>query len=387
MGHASEKEIRLIDKASSEFAGKKLAKVVESSAGDTYSKEYSAAVMKAYELDFFHMMLPETAGGSEAGLRAFCRLLENIGTEDSSLAAILLSTALGSEMLIRTGNEDLASEILNDKKSPQEFLLATPFFKNPESEGIALIADGKDGDFWLNGGQENLVLGGLAEKAIVPARLNGSDSFAFYLADLSGTSLSPVSGLGLSYCPVTDTTFKNTPAMAFCPPEKARDIFRETSSLFSVAVAAIQTGLMKGAFKDALEYTSNRQQGGRKIIHWSEIKKILSGMAINIQVAEMLVNQCCTDHENQNRSFAQNAEAAFCRISEMACEGTSDGIRVMGGVGYMKDFNQEKRFRDARHLMSAFGMMQVKKVRFLEKHITKSATYTIQEGPANELLQ
>ena len=114
-------------------------------------------------------------------------------------------------------------------------------------------------------------------------------------------------------------------------------------------------------------------------MHWSEVKKVLSGMAINMQITDMLLEQCCTACEEKRKTFNADSAAAFSKICEMACDVTSDGIRVMGGVGYMKDFDQEKRFRDARHLMSVFGMMQTKKLGFLENHITKSAAYTIQE--------
>ncbi|MFH2066122.1 MAG: transposase [Pseudomonadota bacterium] len=50
----------------------------------------------------------------------------------------------------------------------------------------------------------------------------------------------------------------------------------------------------------------------------------------------------------------------------MACKTTADGIQVMGGAGYMKDFGQEKRFRDARHVQSLLGMAPMKKISYLK---------------------
>ncbi|MBI5896521.1 MAG: acyl-CoA dehydrogenase, partial [Desulfobacterales bacterium] len=49
------------------------------------------------------------------------------------------------------------------------------------------------------------------------------------------------------------------------------------------------------------------------------------------------------------------------------CDVTTDGIQVMGGVGYMKDFGQEKRFRDAKHTQALLGIAPAKKIKFMNE--------------------
>jgi alkylation response protein AidB-like acyl-CoA dehydrogenase len=56
----------------------------------------------------------------------------------------------------------------------------------------------------------------------------------------------------------------------------------------------------------------------------------------------------------------------------MACQTTTDGIQVLGGVGYMKDFGQEKRFRDARHIQLLLGSAPMKKIRYMETTYKKN---------------
>jgi alkylation response protein AidB-like acyl-CoA dehydrogenase len=260
--------------------------------------------------------------------------------------------------------------------------LGFPLFSSPSQNPISVTARETSSGYLLSGQQEYLVLAGLAEKTLIPATIKGETGFAYFFTDLtqSGVSVSkPVRSLGITACPVSDVTFDNVLSSKCCESIDGNKIFNLMTRKVSIAIAAMETGIMTGSFKEALDYTNGRRQGGRKIIHWSEIKKILSCMAINIQVAEMLLKQCISAIENNEKNRDANIEAAVTRISEMACEVTSDGIRVMGGVGYMKDFNQEKRFRDSRHLMSTFGMMQMKKLNFLEKYITKSAIYNTKE--------
>jgi alkylation response protein AidB-like acyl-CoA dehydrogenase len=39
---------------------------------------------------------------------------------------------------------------------------------------------------------------------------------------------------------------------------------------------------------------------------------------------------------------------------------------VLGGAGYMKDFGQEKRFRDTKQLQVLKGIASVKQIKFLD---------------------
>ncbi len=373
-----ETELKLVDKTSAEFSRKELAQIMETAGCDSFSPEYQAVLEKAWELDFFHILLPEAAGGNGLGLGSLCTVLKNICTEDSSLGTIILATLAAYDVLLESQQEPLLAEFTVNQNHLRSFLIGLPLFLNPLEEGIDVVAARTSAGYSLSGSQPYLVLAGLAEKVLLPATIEGEEGFSYFLVDLAeaGADVSdPVVGMGNSACPVCDVELNNINGIQCCDPSKGGAIFSRISSKLSIALAAMQTGIMKGSFRDALAYTSNRKQGGRSIVHWSEVKKILSDMATNIQLAEMLVKQCCTSMELHEKNWQANADAAVIRITDMAYDVTTDGIRVMGGVGYMKDFHQERRFRDARHLMSVFGMLQLKKLSFLENHISKSAVH------------
>lgn len=61
MGGISDRELNLISKTSAEFAGKELAKAIETHGIDSYTPGYAGVVQKARDLDFFHMLVPEEA--------------------------------------------------------------------------------------------------------------------------------------------------------------------------------------------------------------------------------------------------------------------------------------------------------------------------------------
>ena len=62
------------------------------------------------------------------------------------------------------------------------------------------------------------------------------------------------------------------------------------------------------------------------------------------------------------KTGAGSAFAAALHIHELACEVVTDGIQVLGGNGYMKDYGQEKRYRDARQVQALLGIAPLKKI-------------------------
>ncbi len=380
MATSKENELKLIDKTSAEFSRNELAQIMEKSGSEYFSPEYMTVLEKAWDLDFFHILLPESVGGNGLGCAALCTVLKNICTEDSSLGVIILTTIAAYEILLESEQESLLTEFPEDQNNTTDFLIGFPLFSNPVENGINVVATRTPAGFSLTGSLAYLVLAGLAQKALIPATIEGETGFSYFLADLTQANVTvgdSIRGLGISACPVSDITLDKVSGTQCCHADEGFRIFKYMSSKLSVALAAMETGIMMGSFKDAFNYANNRRQGGRKIIHWSEIKKTLSGMAMNIQLAEMLLKQCCASMETGEKGWSAEADALSVKIADMAYEVTTDGIKVMGGVGYMKDFHQERRFRDARHLMSVFGIQQFKKLSFLENHISKSAVYHI----------
>ena len=145
--------------------------------------------------------------------------------------------------------------------------------------------------------------------------------------------------------------------------------FEKTSDRFHAVIAAMAVGVMKGSLKEAVSYAKKRKQGGRRILHWSEVQMILADMALKIKMSEMALAQSSEAVDEKKKGWRPAALAAAVETGNMACSVTTDGIQVLGGVGYMKGFGQEKRFRDARHIQSLLGAAPMKKVRFIEEFV------------------
>lgn len=54
-------------------------------------------------------------------------------------------------------------------------------------------------------------------------------------------------------------------------------------------------------------------------------------------------------------------------VHEIACETVTDGVQILGGNGYMKDYGQEKRFRDARQVQALLGTVPMRKLGLIRR--------------------
>ena len=53
---------------------------------------------------------------------------------------------------------------------------------------------------------------------------------------------------------------------------------------------------------------------------------------------------------------------AKCCATDICMEVCTDGIQVCGGAGYMKEYPQERRFREAKLLQIVEGTNQIQRV-------------------------
>lgn len=167
-------------------------------------------------------------------------------------------------------------------------------------------------------------------------------------------------------CPAVDVELEGAEGLVLGKEQKGEVYFRKASERFHIVAASMAVGVMKGSLREGIEYCRQREQGGRKILQWSEVQMILSHMALKTKLSEMALAHALGVVNDGADGWRGAALAAALQASEMACQVTTDGVQVLGGVGYMEDFGQEKRFRDARHIQNLLGAAPMKKVGFLE---------------------
>lgn len=358
-------ELKSFEDLAHSFAAKELTANREERDRYPFGPFFDSVIDKAYEVGILGATLPEECGGIGQDVSALCIILDHISAADASLAGIIFTNALSQEIILAAGNKEELSSITSQASNANAALIACPSFANPSETGVALEAVKIKDTYMLNGAIEYVVLGGLSGHALVPAKIRGQEGYSYFLINLNDKGIyksQPVFSLGLHACPAVDINVAGVEAKLIGKEGAGAHYFNQASDRMHSAVAAIQCGIMKGSFNEALDYSQQRCQGGKEIIHWSGLRMILGQMAVQVKIAEMVVSEAAMAVENREPQWNLYARAAALHLSELACTLTTDGIQCLGGNGYMKDYGQEKRFRDAKHTQALLGLAPMRKL-------------------------
>lgn len=128
-----------------------------------------------------------------------------------------------------------------------------------------------------------------------------------------------------------------------------------------IGIGAMAVGIAQGAYEKSLQYAKERKQFGKSLSAFQAIQFKLADMAMNIELARNMVYKAAW-LKDQGRVFKK--EAAFAKLfaSEMCMKVCDQAIQIHGGYGYMKEYQVERFFRDAKLLEIGEGTSEVQRM-------------------------
>ena len=337
-----------------------------------FGELFTDAIQDAGAVGFFGINLPEDQGGIGMNSGMVACILEKICEYDASLSGVIFANAAALEVLSAASARIEKQEIYQSIDSSGVVPLAFPAYSSPGEMEMPAVDEKCTS---ITGTVEYLVLGDIADYAVIPARHTGPETCSWFLVDMRENGIEksgPVVSLGLHACPAVDVTFRNVPARLIGAPGEGHRYFSRMRDRMSVCTAAMSLGLMRGSFQDSLRYTADRCQGGRQIIDWSQVRMMLADMAIEMKVAESCVAMACREMDAGVCGWEKTAQAAAIHAGVLATRSCTDGVQLFGGNGYMKDYPQEKRMRDARQVQSLLGMVPLRKMEYIARIIAEN---------------
>jgi len=129
-------------------------------------------------------------------------------------------------------------------------------------------------------------------------------------------------------------------------------------------IGAQAVGIAQGAIDFAVSYVKSREQFGRPIADLQGVQFMLADMAMKAEAARGLVYRATAiiDEGDPGGELTKVGAMAKCFASDTAMEVTTNGIQLLGGYGYVKDFPMERYFRDAKVTQIYEGTNQVQRV-------------------------
>lgn len=331
------------------------------------------------ELGTFGMTIPEEYGGYGFSTSAYCRVMEEVGTIDASLAILIgAHLSIGLKGLLLYGTEEQKRRWL-PKLASGEMLAAFALTEPEAGSDAASIKTTAEYDeatdtFVLNGTKHWISNGGFASFFTVFARdvrLAGKDAHRAITAfavtkDLGGV----VPGkeerkLGLKGSSTTPIELQNVRI-------PAGNVIGERGQGFKIAVEVLNTGRTslaagcvggsKAMIRLAAEHATQRRQFNTRIADFEMIRGKFARMLATTYAIESLVYLTAGLVDRGLPDYA--LEGACCKIlgTEGAWQTINDALQIAGGNGFMEEYPYEKALRDSRINMIFEGTNEILRV-------------------------
>jgi alkylation response protein AidB-like acyl-CoA dehydrogenase len=134
-----------------------------------------------------------------------------------------------------------------------------------------------------------------------------------------------------------------------------------------IGIAAQALGIAAGAFDLSVAYAKERKSFGVPIGQHQMVQWMLADMATAIDAARLLIWRAAA-LKDAGRPFGPEASMAKLFASEMAMKVTTDAVQVHGGYGFIKEYQVERYFRDAKITQIYEGTSQIQKL-VIARHV------------------
>ena len=136
-----------------------------------------------------------------------------------------------------------------------------------------------------------------------------------------------------------------------------------------ITIGALSLGTAQGAYELALKYSKERDAFGKKINNFQAISFKLADMATSIEASKHLVYHAAWLKDN-NQPVTKEAAMAKLYASETAMRVCTEAIQIHGGYGYIKEYDVERFFRDAKILEIGEGTSEIQRI-IISRNILK----------------
>jgi len=159
------------------------------------------------------------------------------------------------------------------------------------------------------------------------------------------------------------------PANRLGEPGQGLKIALEALDGGRVGIAAQALGIAQGALEAAVRYAKERRAFGKRLGEFQAIQWMLADMQTEIEAARMLTYHAAwVQDEGKGRGLSPlearvgpHASRAKLYASEMANRVAYKAVQVHGSMGYSRETEVERMYRDARVLTIYEGTSEIQR--------------------------
>ena len=327
-------------------------------------------LQKSWDLGLISAAIPAALGGGDLPRSPVTSVLclEELGSGCASLGAAMMSPSLFVQPLMDFGTEGQKDEFLplftgSSFHSGSMALEEGRFGFDPArlSTTVAL----EDGRWILNGEKRFVPLGDRASHFLVVAGPGegGLERLEALIVprDTPGLEISdePEKTIGFQSLPRVKLTLRNVklPFQARLGGDRGIDGARLVNSI-RLGSAALALGVSRAVTEFAIGYAKERTAFGEPIGKKQAIAFKLADMYTEVETMRWMVWKAASQLE-QDSDATRSTTLARDYVNRKAMKIADEGIQILGGHGFIRDFPVEMWFRNTRALTLGEGPVAV----------------------------
>ena len=325
----------------------------------------------AGDMGLLNLIVPEEDGGPGLDSVTVAMIYEELGKGCAGVATSIAANALASYPVLIAGNDEQKKnwcDLLNQGKLAA-FCLTEPT-AGSDAGSVATKAQKVGNKYILNGSKVFITNGGIADTYLVYANVRKSGGIRGLTCFIvpKGTPGFSVGRkedkMGIRPSNTCELIFEDVEVPESARVGKEGEGFRIAMKTLDSArpfVASVSVGLAASALDIAAKYAKERRQFGQPIASFQMVQAMIADMAMRVETARLMVQKACWMRD-QGMEFSKEAAMSKCFASDTAMEVCTNGVQVMGGYGYMKDYPMEKKMRDAKIMQIYEGTNQIQRM-------------------------
>jgi alkylation response protein AidB-like acyl-CoA dehydrogenase len=323
--------------------------------------EHPAEIVKQLgELKMMGIAVPEEYGGGGMDNVSYALALIEVSKACASTGAIMsVNNSLYCFPLMAYGTHEQKMKYLNPCAAGEKIGCYGLTEAGAGSDPAALLSTAvKDGDGWVINGEKKFITNGNVSSYCVMAAMTekgkgykGISSFVVDLENTPGFKVGRIEEkLGILASGTSELIFEDArvPSDALLGAEG--EGFKQMLTTLDggrVGIASQAVGIGRAVLEEALEYAKTREQFSKPISSYQAIQWKLADMATELDAAELMTLRAAW-LEDHKKPFEKEAAMAKMYASDVTMRASIEGVQILGGYGYCKEYPMERHMRDAK---------------------------------------
>jgi len=324
------------------------------------------------ELGLFGLCIPEADGGVGLDALGYAVVIEELARGYASIADYCGLVEVVSTLLSRHGTLEQKQSFLTPLLQGElrcSFAI-TEANAGSDVSGIRTTAL-RTSDGWLLSGSKLWIHNApVCDFAVVLARTSpelGKRGMSLFLVERSrpGFASGPKEHkMGQKASLVGGLTFDSVKLPSNCLLGMENEGYRMIMSVLEkgrIYISALAVGILQAALDASVDYAKVRTQFGQPIAAFQGVQWILADMAKDTLAARLLTHSAAAKLD-RGEPCAIDCSAAKCFSTDAAVQHTSNAVQVFGGSGYIRGFEVERLYRDAKITQIYEGTNQIQRM-------------------------